>query len=118
MKIHQLGAEEALRSLRVGRAGLTQPEALRRLQEFGPNRVERAEGTPLWSRFLGGFTHFFALILWLAAGLAFFGQWYDPGSGMGTLGLAIVGVIALNGAFSFWQEFRAEQALAALRGML
>ena len=40
MKIHHLTAEEALASLHVGPGGLTSEEARRRLQEFGPNRVE------------------------------------------------------------------------------
>ncbi len=41
-----------------------------------------------------------------------------PGQGMATLGFAIVGVIVINGVFSFWQEYRAEQALAALQSLL
>ncbi len=118
MRIHQLGAAEAIESLRSGPAGLAEAEAGRRLAEFGPNRVERIAGVPLPVRFLQGFVHFFALILWLAAALAFFAELYGPGSGMGTLGLAIVGVIVLNGIFSFWQEYRAERALTALQKLL
>ncbi len=34
------------------------------------------------------------------------------------LAVAIVGVILINGVFSFWQAYRAEQALAALRRLL
>ena len=37
---------------------------------------------------------------------------------MGTLGAAIVAVIAINGAFSFWQEYRAEETMAALQRLL
>jgi calcium-translocating P-type ATPase len=37
---------------------------------------------------------------------------------MGLLALAIVGVIVINGLFSFWQEYRSEQALSALRNLL
>jgi sodium/potassium-transporting ATPase subunit alpha len=56
--------------------------------------------------------------LWFAAGLAFVAEWNDPGQGMATLGYAVLGVILVNGVFSFWQEYRAEKALAALRNLL
>jgi sodium/potassium-transporting ATPase subunit alpha len=118
MKIHSLSAEEALQSLHSGPNGLSSAEAERRLREFGPNRVERIQGTPRLVRFLKGFTHFFALILWVAAALAFFAEWQEPGGGMAALGIAILGVIIVNTLFSFWQEYRAEQAMAALQKLL
>jgi calcium-translocating P-type ATPase len=118
MKIHHLSPEEAVQSLHSSLTGLAGPEAERRLREFGPNRVERIRGTPLSVRLLKGFTHFFALILWVAAGLAFLAEWNDPGAGMATLGIAILGVILVNGLFSFWQEYRAERAMAALEKLL
>jgi calcium-translocating P-type ATPase len=118
MKVHPLSVEDALRSLRTGPDGLTADEVARRLAEFGPNRVERPADTPLVIRFVRTLTHFFALILWVAAGLAFLAAYLDPAGGMAPLGVAIVGVILLNGAFSFWQEYRAERALAALRELL
>jgi calcium-translocating P-type ATPase len=118
MKIHRLSVEDALASLQSGPSGLSGDEARRRLLEFGPNRVERIRGEPLLLRFLKSFAHFFALILWVAAGLAFVAEWNDPGKGMATLGFAIIGVILINGGFSFWQEYRAEQAIAALQRLL
>lgn len=118
MKVHQLTVDDALRSFQSAFNGLTAHDATRRLAEFGPNRVERVAETPLVLRFLRTLTHFFALILWIAAGLAFLAAALDPAGGMAPLGFAIVGVIILNGAFSFWQEYRAERALAALRQFL
>jgi calcium-translocating P-type ATPase len=118
MQIHRLTADAALQSLQSSRHGLTGAEAQRRLVEFGPNRVEHIRGKPLLFRFVQGLTHFFALILWLAASLAFLAELYTPGEGMATLGYAVVGVILVNGGFAFWQEYRAEQAIAALQKLL
>ena len=116
MKIQYLAVEEALASLHSSSSdGLTAEEAQRRLLEYGCNEVEQIRGESMLVRFSKGFTHFFAIILWIAAGLSFFAEWRDPGQGMATLGFAILGVIAINGVFSFWQEYRAEQAVAALK---
>jgi len=116
--IAHLPPEQALASLRSSPQGLGSAEAARRRVEFGPNRVEAAAQVSPWLAFLREFTHFFALILWLAAALALMADYYQPGSGMRPLAFAILGVIAVNGVFSFWQSWRAERALAALRELL
>ena len=118
MKIHRLTVAAALASLNSGLAGLSAEEAQRRLTEFGANEVEEVARVALWLTLAREFVHFFAIILWIAAALAFFAEWREPGQGMATLGWAIVGVIVINGGFSFWQAYRAEQALAALKKLL
>jgi sodium/potassium-transporting ATPase subunit alpha len=118
MQIMQLPVADVLTSLRTTANGLDSAEALQRLHEFGLNRIEEVKGKPLWLRFLHEFTHFFALILWIAAGLAFIAETRGPGAGMWQLGLAILAVILVNGIFSFLQEYRAERAIAALRQLL
>ena len=52
-----------------------------------------------------------ALLLWVGGLLGFLAQ-------MPQLGIAIWLVNLINGAFSFWQEYKAEQATAALRQLL
>ncbi len=118
MKIHQLSIDDALNSLKSGRDGLSLAEAFHRLSEYGPNRIDKVRGEPLGLVLIKEFIHFFALILWLAAGLAFFAESRQPGGGMDKLGYAINGVIVINGLFSFWQQFRAERAIAALEKLL
>ncbi|TWO79137.1 cation-translocating P-type ATPase [Denitratisoma oestradiolicum] len=117
-RIESQSPEAALSSFGSGSEGLTREEAVRRRAEFGPNRVEAVTRIPLWRTFLREFSDFFALILWLAAGMAFVSEGANPGQGMAGLGFAIIGVILVNGCFSFWQAYRAEQALAALRQLL
>ena len=55
--------------------------------------------------------HFFALLLWAAAALAFVG-------GLPQLGVAIAIVVVLNGVFAFVQEYRADRAAEALRDLV
>ncbi|WP_431858055.1 cation-translocating P-type ATPase [Azospirillum sp.] len=118
MRIQNLSAEAALSGLRSGPGGLTPREAARRLGKFGPNALEPAERQSLTVRFLRSFTHFFALLLWLAAALALVAELRQPGEGMGVLAGAVVGVILVNGLFSFWQDYKAERELAALARLL
>ncbi|QLQ25854.1 MAG: cation-transporting P-type ATPase [Dechloromonas sp.] len=118
MHIANLSIADALRGLRTSEQGLSTAEATRRLGEYGGNRLDEIRQESEWRRLLGEFTHFFALILWVAAALAFFAESRSPGEGMWQLGAAIVAVIVINGSFSFWQEYRAERAIAALRKLL
>ncbi len=118
MHIQTLTVEQSFASLHTSAAGLTASEARRRLAEFGPNRVEEVRRESLLLRFAREFTHFFAVILWLGAALAFSAEYFEPGQGMARLGIAIVGVILVNGVFSFWQEYKAERAVDALRQLL
>ena len=118
MRIHQLSVLDAVGSLKSTEAGLSRPEVERRLHEYGRNEVEKVTRGPLWLRLAQEFTSFFSLILWVAAVLAFFAEWSDPGQNMAKVGYAIVMVILVSGLFSFWQEYRVEQTLAALRKLL
>ncbi len=91
--------------------GLPNIEAEQRLAQFGPNELPKPPQRPLWLRFTDQLTHFMALLLWVAGILAFI-------SHTAALGWAIWAVIWINAIFSFWQEFRAEQALSALKNVL
>ncbi len=118
VRIHQLSALDAVASLNSAVTGLSSAEAERRLREYGFNEVEKVAGVPRWLRLVKEFITFFSLLLWVAAGLAFLADWSEPGQGMAKVGCAIVIVILVSGLFSFWQEFRVEQTLEALRKVL
>jgi calcium-translocating P-type ATPase len=118
MRVHLLSVPDALASIRSSEHGLSSSEAARRLEEFGPNRLERVARRPLGLRLLDELFRFFSVILWIAAGLAFLAEAFDRGQGMAHVGIAIVVVILVSGAFSFWQEYRVDRALAALESLL
>ncbi len=91
--------------------GLSSQEAARRLREDGPNRLPPPPRRPAVLVLTGQLTHFFALMLWGAAVLAWVG-------GMAQLAVAIVVVVVVNGVFAFAQEHRAERAAERLADLL
>jgi potassium/sodium efflux P-type ATPase len=109
--IWALPVEAVYQSLNTAASGLSEDEAVRRLQQFGANELPEPAHRPLWLRFTDQLTHFMALLLWVAGTLAFISRTPE-------LGWAIWAVIWINAIFSFWQEFQAEQALAALKKVL
>ena len=91
--------------------GLTSAEAAARLAAEGPNRLPEPRRPSVLRRLLGELTHFFALMLWVAAVLGLV-------AGLPQLGVAIVAVILLNALFAFAQQTRADRAAERLRALL
>ncbi len=98
--------------------GLNDPEVKQRQLHHGLNALPAIPTKPWYSKLAAQFTHFFALLLWAAAAISFMAARIDPSSNMLPIGWAIVIVIVLNGAFGFYQEYRTEKSLEALRNML
>lgn len=109
--IRTLTAEQAYETLSTPAEGLSEVETALRIKHYGFNELPTPAQRSLLLRFTDQLTHFMALLLWVAVTLAFI-------SGTPALGWAIWAVIWINAGFSFWQEFQAEQALAALSKML
>lgn len=118
MKIQSLSREEVFKNLVTSESGLTEDEARRRLHEYGFNEIKEVRKKPLYHKFLSQFTHFLAILLWIASLLCFLSEYLNPGEGMLSLGLAILGVIFINAIFTFIQEYRAERAIEALKKLL
>lgn len=102
---------ELFRDLRTSRQGLATKEADRRQLVYGPNELTR-RGGPRWpGELLAQFTQPLAILLALAAVLAWLG-------GTPALSIAVVAVILLNAGFAFVQEMQAERAVEALAACL
>jgi Ca2+-transporting ATPase len=107
---YEMTAEEALRALDSTPAGLSPEEAAARLQRFGPNTLREEKRISPWQIFLAQFKNFLILLLIGATGLSLLlGHTLDA-----TIIFSIVIVSALLG---FYQEFRAERAMQALKAM-
>ncbi|MFA7429111.1 MAG: cation-translocating P-type ATPase [Rhodospirillaceae bacterium] len=109
---HTLSSDDVASELEVTPAtGLSGAEAEERLSQWGENRLVEAKPRPLWLKFLDQFTGFLVIVLLLAAALAWaIGDLKDA--------IVILVVVVFNACLGFYQEHRAEQTLAALKGML
>jgi Ca2+-transporting ATPase len=91
--------------------GLHSHDAVNRLTRHGPNQLANKPPRPAWLKFIDQFRNLLVIVLLGAAVLA------------GAVGdikdAAVIGIVVLlNAALGFFQEHRAEAALAALKNML
>jgi len=93
----------------IATTGLTNSEVAERRLRDGPNEVPRSARTSAIRQLLAQWTHFFAILLWVASALAIV-------AGMPQLGAAIA--VVINGLFAFVQEHRAEKAADGLQDLL
>ena len=92
------------------RVGLSSAEAERRLGEFGPNEITREAGKPAWVLLLAQFNSPVIWLLLVASVVsAVLGEVADA--------IAIGTIVVINGFVGFFQEYRAERAVLALRSM-
>lgn len=108
-KFYIYTVEEVAKALGTDiKTGLSDPEAKKRLQEFGRNQLQEKKATRPITIFLEQFQDF---IIWVLIGAAlisgFLQEWIDA--------LAIIAIVIINAILGFIQEYRAEKSLAALK---
>jgi len=108
---HSMSIEDVLESLKTGLNGLSEGEARRRLQEFGPNElVAEKKPSPL-KLLLEQFKSILIIILVFATIFsALIGELIDA--------IVILVIVLASAGLSFIQEYRAEKAIEALEKML
>ncbi|MBQ2891445.1 MAG: calcium-translocating P-type ATPase, PMCA-type [Bacilli bacterium] len=90
--------------------GLTEEEAQKRLNEYGPNALKEAKKTPLIVKFLSQFKDFMVIILLIAAVISVVinpEDWIES--------IIILVVVLINAILGTWQESKAEKSLEALK---
>jgi magnesium-transporting ATPase (P-type) len=108
---HAMPAEAALAAVEADSNGLTEAEAARRLERFGPNRLPEPPRRSPALRFLAHFHNVLIYVLLASAAItAALGHLVDTG--------VILAVVIANAIIGFIQEGRAEQAMDAIRQML
>ena len=108
---YSISVDATLERLQTNKDGLTEEEAKQRLGKIGLNELTGTEGINPVLLFLKQFKDFLILILFLAAGVAWYAdQRIDV--------YVILGVILFNAILGFLQEYRAEKAILALKSMI
>ena len=91
-------------------SGLTQKEATGRLRQFGPNQLSEGKRTRPVGIFLSQFKDLLILILLACTVLSVaMGEFVEA--------ITIISIVFLNAMLGFFQEFKTERTLEALRNM-
>jgi Ca2+-transporting ATPase len=107
---HSRSADEALAHFRSSTSGLSGADAAARLETDGANELKEGARISAVKILLGQFT---SLLIWIliAAGVisGVLGEIIDA--------IAILAIVILNAVIGFYQEYSAEQSIAALKKM-
>jgi P-type Ca2+ transporter type 2C len=109
--IYSLRVPEVCEALETSVAGLSNAEAEARLSLYGNNVLSQHKKEPVWEKLLKEFAHPPALVLLIVSAAALTQR--DI-----VLALIIWSIVIVNTGFSFWREYRAEQAIEKLREIL
>lgn len=109
--IFSLRVPEVFEALETSVAGLSNAEAETRLSLYRQNVLSQQKKESLWEKLVRELIHPPALVLLVVGLIALFQR-------DGILALIIWSIIIVNTGFSFWREYRAEQAIEKLREIL
>ncbi|MFI2368084.1 cation-translocating P-type ATPase [Streptomyces sp. NPDC018833] len=118
--VQTLPTGDVFTALNTSLRGLTSAEVAARRNRFGPNELPPAGRTGLWRDLAGQFTDLFAVVLLVASAITFLAYSLQDPHEAGTLQLAvaILGVVVLNAAIGFAQEYSAERTAQSLQAMV
>ena len=113
---HTVAIDQTLQQLSSNKdTGLSGQQVSERLQQYGPNELEETGGRSAWSIFIDQFTNIMLVMLMFVAVVSAF---LDIKSNTFPKdAIAIFAIVVLNGILGYFQESKAEQALAALKNL-
>jgi sodium/potassium-transporting ATPase subunit alpha len=110
--------EEILKRLNTTTGGLSTEEANHRIELCGKNVFEETGKQSILVRYFKQYKNFFSLLLLFGSILSFIAEWLDPGQGNIFIAIALLGVVILNGTFTFVQEYQAERIMASFKNLI
>ncbi|MGW0137454.1 cation-translocating P-type ATPase [Streptomyces calvus] len=118
--VPELPVDEVFAALDTSWRGLSGAQARAGLEKYGANELPRAGRRAVWRQLGAQFTDLFAVVLIVASGITFLAYALEEPRDAGTvqLAVAILGVVVLNAAIGFAQEYSAERTAQALEAMV
>src|SRR3989304_7996972 len=111
MDWYRLDIKEVFKMLQASEEGLSDAQARKLLETYGPNKLPEGKGISRLKILLHQFTSPLIYILLVAAIVtAILAEYIDTG--------VIMAVVALNAIIGYMQEYKAEQGVRALKKML
>ncbi len=105
---HSMDDEAVLEALKTSPTGLNEQEAQSRLSQFGYNELKERKGVTPLQIFLNQFKDVFVIMLIVATVISFLiGEFVD--------GATIAAIVILNSIVGFFQEYRSEKAIEAMK---
>lgn len=113
---HSTEIEDVLSVLETSREGISDEEVAKRLQEYGPNELKE-EAKKQWYHLLWEqFTSILVIVLIISAAISGYLA-YMVGEAMTDMYVILV-IVVMNAILGFYQEYKAEQAVEALKAMV
>ncbi|MFX1279412.1 MAG: cation-translocating P-type ATPase [Promethearchaeota archaeon] len=101
--------------------GLTENEALNRLEKYGRNELKREKGKTAWEIFIGQFKDFLIYLLMFAIVISILIGVYESNKtghiwpSEYTDAIVIAAILIVNAILGFYQEYQAERSLESLK---
>ena len=108
MTFHDKSVEASIKELDSSENGLSSEEAKKRLEKYGPNELKKEKKIGAFAIFLSQFKNALIILLVFAGFLSLFlGDHIES--------IAIFIIVLINTLLGFFQEYRAEKAIEALK---
>ena len=103
--------EDVFKELKANKNGLKNSEANLRLNQYGPNKIKSKKKRTSLIIFLEQFKSFLVILLLFATAISIF-------LGLTTDAIIIGAILTLNAIMGFYQEYKAEKAIDALKKLI
>ena len=115
-KWHSTEIDDVLTALESSHEGISEEEAAKRLLEYGPNELKEEKKHQWYQILFEQFTSLLVIVLVISAAVSGYLAWQE-GEAMTDM-YVIMLIVVMNAILGFVQEYRAEQAVEALKAMV